>query len=83
MPEPATIHSAIRLELIKRGPCTLKSLIDGLPQFSWNEMFAAIDQLSRAGNLVLRHQARFDYEVSAGPEGPIVRQPAERSDDDI
>jgi len=52
-----SVESAIRTELTSRGPCTLDALLQRLPQFSWSEMFTAIDQLSREGRLVLRHAA--------------------------
>lgn len=70
----ATIQSAIRLQLMQQGPCTLESLLDRLPQFSWSEIFTVVDQLSREGRLVLRHPARFDYEVSIGSARPIADQ---------
>jgi hypothetical protein len=42
-------------------------LLARLPQFSWSEVFAVIDRLSREGELVLRRPERFGYEVSLGP----------------
>ncbi len=60
----ATIQSAIRSELMRQGPCSLDALLDRLPQFTWNEIFTVVDQLSREGQLVLRRPARFHYEVS-------------------
>ena len=62
-----TVESAIRLHLSQQGPCTLESLLDGLSDFSWSEIFSAVDQLSREGSLVLRRPARFGYEVSGRP----------------
>jgi hypothetical protein len=70
MASTVTVESAIRTELIGRGPCTLDVLLHRLPQFSWSEVFSTIDQLSRDGGLVLRHPTRFDYEVSIGPAQP-------------
>ncbi len=70
MAYPVTVESVIRTELTSRGPCTLDALLHRLPQFSWSEVFAAIDQLSREGRLVLRHPTRFDYEVSIDPIQP-------------
>lgn len=70
MAYPVSVESAIRIELASRGPCTLDALLLRLPQFSWNEVFTAIDQLSREGRLVLRHPTRFDYEVSIGKTQP-------------
>lgn len=71
-----TVESAIRAELINHGPCTFEALVQRLSPFSWNEVFAAVDQLSRDGRLVLRHTTRFDYEVSIGltqPNPELIR----------
>ena len=59
------IESAIRLHLSREGPCSLESLLEELSQFSWSQIFSAVDQLSREGSLVLRRPARFGYEVSS------------------
>jgi hypothetical protein len=80
MMRAATIQSAIRSELMQQGPCTLDTLLDRLPQFSWCEIFTVVDQLSREGRLVLRHPSRFDYEVSIGPAQPAPEQFDEGSD---
>jgi hypothetical protein len=66
MAESTSLHSVIRSELRQQGPCTLENLLDRLPQFSWSQIFTVVDQLSREGELVLRHPARFGYEVSMG-----------------
>jgi hypothetical protein len=70
MMRTATIQSTIRSVLMQQGPCTLDTLLERLPQFSWCEIFTAVDQLSREGRLVLRHPSRFAYEVSIGPAQP-------------
>jgi hypothetical protein len=38
----------------------LDALIEMLPEYSWNQIFHAVDQLARAGNIVLRRH-RYDY----------------------
>ncbi len=80
MTSTSAIQSAIRTDLIEKGPCTLEVLLNRLPQYSWSEMFAAIDQLSREGGLVLRHPTQFDYQVSATPVQPTFQPSANRSD---
>ena len=70
----ATVESAIRFQLMQQNPCTLEALINRMPQFSWCQIFTAIDQLSRRGELVLRHPTRFDYEVSLNPIQSAARQ---------
>ena len=74
MMRTAAIQSAIRSVLLQQGPCLLGTLLARLPQFTWNEIFTVVDQLSREGQLVLRHPARFDYEVSIGPTQPVPEQ---------
>lgn len=74
MVKPAIIQSAIRSQLMQQGPCTLETLLDRLPQFSWSDIFTVVDQLSREGELVLRHPARFGYEVSIGSALPLSEQ---------
>jgi hypothetical protein len=81
MMRTVTIQSAIRTELARTGPCTIDALLERLPQFSWNEIFTVVDQLSREGRLALRHPSRFDYEVSIGPTRPASEQA--RIDSDI
>lgn len=71
MASTVNVESAIRIELTSRGPCTLDALLHRLHQFSWSEVFAAIDRLSREGRLVLRHPTRFGYEVSMGQTQPM------------
>ena len=63
------IESAIRSLLSQEGPCTLERLLTNLSQFSWSEIFSAVDQLSREGSLVLRRPDRCSYEVSVGSHG--------------
>lgn len=62
----ARVESAVRSQLMQHNHCPLDLLLARLPQFSWNEVFAAVDRLSRTGELVLRHPERFHYEVSLG-----------------
>jgi hypothetical protein len=38
------------------GPCCLDNLATQLPMFSWGEVFAAVDRMSRDGRLVIRRQ---------------------------
>jgi hypothetical protein len=39
---------------------TLDALIDQMPDYSWNQIFHAVDQLARQRKIVLRRH-RFDY----------------------
>lgn len=71
---PTTVESAGRSQPMQQNPCSLDVLLARLPQFSWSEVFAVIDQLSREGELALRHPKRFGYEVSLGPIQSAAKQ---------
>lgn len=58
------IESAIYQELKRHGPCAPEELIDRLPDYSWSQVFAAIDRLTRGGRLTIRHPSRFRCLVS-------------------
>lgn len=58
------INALILQELEQHGPCTLETLTTTLPFCSWNQLFMAIDTLSREGALLLQLQARSQYLVS-------------------
>jgi hypothetical protein len=46
------------------GACSLDELVDALPDFSWNQIFAAVDGMSRDGRLKLAHPHRFGIQIS-------------------
>lgn len=58
------IGALILHELEHHGPCTIETLTTSLPYCSWNQLFMAIDSLSREGALLLQLQARSQYLVS-------------------
>jgi hypothetical protein len=58
------IASTLLQELERLGPCTPEELVQRLPAYTWNQVFAALDQLSRDGRLILRHPSRFEYLIS-------------------
>jgi len=63
------VESAILETLERGGPCSLDELYQALSDYSWNQVFAAVDRLSRNGRLLLRRPGRFDYRVSIGMSG--------------
>ena len=63
------VESAILETLKRRGPCSLEELYQALSDYSWNQVFAAVDRLSRNGRLLLCRPGRFDYQVSIGMSG--------------
>ena len=42
---------------------TIDQLVEQLPQLRWNEIFHAIDRLSRQGSIILTRQG-FEYAVA-------------------
>ncbi|TSA01909.1 MAG: hypothetical protein D4R81_05470 [Nitrospiraceae bacterium] len=58
------IESVISQELQRSGACTFEELVKALPDYSWSQVFLAVDQLSRDGLLHLKRQGRFDYLIS-------------------
>lgn len=49
MPIEETIMEQLRL----RGPCGLEEVVTYLPNFSWGEVFLAVDRMSRNGRVSL------------------------------
>jgi hypothetical protein len=58
------IDRAIIEELTALGACQVEDMVERLTEFTWNQVFSAIDRLSRDGTLMLQHPARFGYEIS-------------------
>jgi hypothetical protein len=62
--KPGPIESVIFQELQRLGTCTFEELVKALPDYSWSQVFLAVDQLSRDGLLRLKRQNQFDYLIS-------------------
>lgn len=58
------IDQAIVHDLTAHGTCQVDDMVERLAGFTWNQVFSAIDRLSRDGTLVLQRPARFRYEIS-------------------
>ena len=56
--ESLQIHILDRLE--EEAVIGLDALIQMLPEYSWNQVFQAVDRLARHGSIVLRRH-RYDY----------------------
>lgn len=67
MAQARVIESAILHDLERRGPCALEELVRDLPAYTWNQVFAAIDRLSREARVTLRRPSRFDYRIALAP----------------
>ncbi len=51
-------------ELEQQGACTLDALAYRLPTCTWNQVFMAVDVLSREGTISLQPRPRCQYLVS-------------------
>jgi len=68
------IESEILDELRLEGPCNMDDLVRRLPSYTWNQIFAVLDRMSRQGKIHIQCKRRFEYEVSA----PILPVPGDR-----
>ena len=59
-----TLELAILTELARVGACTLDELHERLPSYSWNQVFAVVDRLSREGDVILQRPDSSDYLLS-------------------
>lgn len=61
------IDQAIIHDLTAHGTCQVEDILRRLTGFTWNQVFSAIDRMSRDGRLALQRPARCEYEVSIIP----------------
>jgi hypothetical protein len=59
------IEEAI-IEKLRSGPCCFDDVVMGLPNFSWGEVFVAVDCMSRDGRVFLRQLGYSTYQISLG-----------------
>ena len=45
-------------------PLTFEEIIDKIPELSWNQVFLAVDALSRRGEIILSRRG-FEYQAMA------------------
>ena len=57
------IEEAINETLRGSGPCCLDDVVTSLPNFSWGEVFIAVDRMSRDGRLLLRQLGGSTYQI--------------------
>jgi hypothetical protein len=55
-----TLRATILYHLNEQTVISLDSLICLMPQYTWNQIFQAVDQLARCKDIVLRRH-RFEY----------------------
>jgi hypothetical protein len=67
MAQALSIESAIQQQLTRAGTCSLDDLAALLPGYSWGQVFAAVDRMTREGTVALKHAAPFRYLLSLAP----------------
>ena len=63
-----SIDFVICREVTSLVSCTLDELAQRVPAYSWAQVFAAVDRLSRQGTLTLSRASRFGYVLSVGSD---------------
>ncbi len=58
------IEAAIIELLRSSGPCCLDDVVTYLPNFSWGEVFSAVDRMSRDGRVLLRQLGYSTYQIA-------------------
>ncbi len=61
------IEEAI-MEKLRSGPCCFDEVIMYLSNFTWGEIFVAVDCMSRDGRVVLRQLGYSTYQISLGSQ---------------
>lgn len=80
MAQAREVEVAILEELQTREACTMDELVMMLPQYSWNQVFAAVDRLSRTGAVRLQHPRPLEYLlVAARGAGKPASEPLSRN----
>ena len=68
------IEEAI-LDKLRSGPCCFDEVVTELPNFSWGEVFVAVDCMSRDGRVFLRQLGFSTYQISLGSRRTEFRAP--------
>ena len=74
-----TIHATAEERIVDilqtNGPCSLEDVARFLhPQYSWSNVFIAVDQMSRNGRLLLRRLGNSTYQIAL--PSPLVSPPS-------
>lgn len=62
------VEKAILGDLARRGPCSIEEMVTHLPGYTWNQVFSAVDRLSRESKVMLQRPSRFGYHISLGQD---------------
>jgi hypothetical protein len=69
------IEEAIVEKLREGSPCCFDDVVKDLPDFSWEEVFIAVDRMSRDGRVFLRQLGFSTYQISLGSRRTEFRSP--------
>jgi hypothetical protein len=58
------IEASIIELLWRAGPCCLDDVVAYIPNFSWGEVFGAIDGMSRDGRVLLHQLGYSTYQIA-------------------
>jgi len=78
----ADITTVVLQTVRQQQRCDLDTLVRSCPHFTWNQIFLAVDRLSRSGNLSLTLSDRCRYEVTL-PAEPGSETPVDRVSDKV
>ena len=67
MAQAYSVESAIHQQLARVGSCSLDELTVQLSGYSWAQVFAAVDRMTREGSVALKHPGPFRYLLSLAP----------------
>ena len=73
-----SVDSVIWHEVTGLVSCTFDELVERLPAYSWAQVFAAVDRLSREGTLTISRTRCFGYVISVGPAPPTHQSSQDR-----
>ena len=73
-----SVDSVICQEVTSLVSCTFDELVQRLPAYSWAQVFAAVDRLSRQGTVAISRTGCFGYVVSLGPTPPTPQSLQDR-----
>ena len=59
-----SIEEAIVEKLRESSPCCLENVVTSLANFSWGEVFSAVDRMSRDGRVLLRQLGYSTYQIA-------------------
>jgi hypothetical protein len=58
------VEKDILEDLEGKGPCSIDEMLAHLPGYTWNQVFSAVDRLSRNAQVTLQHHSRFGFHIS-------------------